>query len=234
MKDGLRSSAARILVVDDHPLSRRFIVSALRQNGACVKQVGSASAALVVAQEWRPEVILMDFRLGNADGSEIARRIRTGWPPALGQPRIVMLTAETLDDHRIKALRAYVDDVLPKPVEPALLLRAVSGEPLNAQHAVSEQVSLQLQSLFRSELSVCLERLDGFVASRDLVSARAVLHQLIASSGMCGQHRLNRHLRALHDRCGREGKTGELARAHFAVLVSARAFLRPQNGVIRK
>jgi len=234
MKHGLCSSAARVLVVDDHPLSRRFVVSALRQNGADVKQVSTASAALAVAREWRPEVILMDFRLGNSDGSEIARRIRTGWPPALGQPRIVMLTAEALDDHRIKALRAHFDDVLLKPVEPALLLRAVSGAPLTTQLAVSEQGSSQLQSLFRSELSACLDRLDGFVASRDLVSARAVLHQLIASSGMCGQRQLNRHLRALHDRCGMEPKAGELARAHFAVLVSARAFLRAQTGVIRK
>jgi len=234
MKHGLCSSAARILVVDDHPLSRRFIVSALRQNGADVKQVSTASAALAVAREWRPEVILMDFRLGHADGSEIARRIRRGWPAVQNQPRIVMLTAEALDDHRTRALRAHVDNVLLKPVEPALLLRAVSGEPLNAQHTVYEGGSSELRSLFRSELSACLDRLDGFIASRDLASARAVLHQLIASSGMCGQRPLNRHLRALHDRCGMEPRAGELARAHFAVLVSARAFLRPQTGVIRK
>lgn len=220
---------ARILVVDDHPLSRRFIVSALRQNGADVKQVGTASGAVALAREWRPRVILMDFRLGNANGFDVARRIRADWPNALAQPRIVMLTAEVLDRGRMRALLRDVDDVLLKPVEPGVLLRAVSGEPRTAPYAVSDEGLPQLRSLFRSELSACLARLDDFLARRDLAAARAVLHQMIASSGICQEHGLNRHLRALHDRCGRTAETAELAREYFAVLVSSRAFLHRQT-----
>ena len=229
MKQGCCSSATRILVVDDHLLSRRFTASALRQSGAIVKQASTASAALTMAREWRPQVILMDFRLGHEDGCEVARRIRADWPRTVAQPRIVMLTAESLDVDQIEALRRDVDDVLLKPVEPGALARAVSAKPLTARQVVSEPLLSKLQSLFRSELSACLPRLDGSIASGEMAAARAVLHQLIASSGMCGQQQLTRHLRALDDRCGKQPESSELALAYFAVLVSARSFLLLQT-----
>ena len=61
----------------------------------------------------------------------------------------------------------------------------------------------------------------------DLAGARAILHQLIASSALCLQERLERDLRALHEACAKHPRAATLARQYFSLLISVQNYLRP-------
>jgi len=198
--------------------------AALRENAADVKQASTAAEALAVALSWLPEMILVDVRLGDANGIEVTRQIRLGWPQKVPQPRIVMLSAER---RYARQQPDGADGFLAKPVALPDLLQAVA---LSARPAVGkdrEDPLPWLQELFRSELSARLGSLDTCLATGDLPGARAILHQLIASSGLCLQRRLERDLRALYRTCGKRPLAAEVAREYFSLLVSTREFLWP-------
>jgi hypothetical protein len=82
-----------------------------------------------------------------------------------------------------------------------------------------------MQQLFRRELSAQLDNLDRCLSVRDLSAASGILHQLIASSGLCRQPGLERKLRSLNEGCRKDAGAAELGHDYFSLLVSARDFL---------
>ncbi|HET6593340.1 MAG TPA: response regulator, partial [Xanthomonadales bacterium] len=86
---------ARILIVDDHRISRRFMAAALRQNGAAVKQAATVSHALSIALSWLPDVVVLDVRLGDDCGYDVAELLGRRWPAAVRNPDIFLLSAAT-------------------------------------------------------------------------------------------------------------------------------------------
>ena len=116
---------ARILIVDDHRISRQFMAAALRQNAVEVKQAATASQALAIALAWLPDVILMDVRLGDESGYDIARQLSERWPSGLRQPDIRMLSAEIPRSDERDGSRDPRYPLLLKPVNLQHLLRAV-------------------------------------------------------------------------------------------------------------
>lgn len=93
----------RVLVVDDHDIFRRGIVRMLSSEG--IEVVGEASggrAAVRLAEELRPEVVLMDLSMPDMDGLEATRGIVASGCGA----RIVILTISEHDESVIEALVA--------------------------------------------------------------------------------------------------------------------------------
>jgi CheY-like chemotaxis protein len=82
----------RILVVDDEPSITRLLKLNLEQTGDyVVRTENGATSALTAAQEFRPNLILMDVAMPGMDGGELARRIQD--TPKLNSVPIVFLTA---------------------------------------------------------------------------------------------------------------------------------------------
>ncbi|MGW5073140.1 response regulator [Rhodococcus sp. NPDC004095] len=115
----------RVLVADDQALVRAGFVALLdAQSG--IEVVGEAedgAQAVRLAEELRPDVVLMDIRMPVLDGLEATRRIADR--PELAGVRVVVLTTFELDEYVFEAIRAGAAGFLVKHTEPADLVRAV-------------------------------------------------------------------------------------------------------------
>jgi DNA-binding NarL/FixJ family response regulator len=99
-----------------------------------VAEAADGEAAVAMAREHRPAVVLMDIRMPRLDGLEATARITAD--PTLPDTRVVVLTTFELDEYVFGALRAGASGFLLKDVEPADLIAAVrvvaGGEALLA------------------------------------------------------------------------------------------------------
>jgi CheY-like chemotaxis protein len=221
---GPQESGPRVLVVDDHAMSRRYTVAALRQNGACVKESGTPQAALVIALRWLPDAICTDLQLPGMSGHDLIRRIRQGWPAARQQPLIVVLSA----DPEPLSPQPLVDRILTKPATPAQLRAVLTTQPADRVmegRAGAAPPPMELQQMFRQELTVQLPDLEYSLARKELSAARAILHQLLASSRLCCDRRLEVDLQALHTACRDGAVATEVARRYYALLIEAGHYL---------
>jgi DNA-binding NarL/FixJ family response regulator len=124
----------RVLVADDQDLVRiglRALLSS--EDGLTV--VGEAAdglAAVALAREHRPDVVLMDVRMPGIDGIEATRRIAAD--PDLSGTRVIVLTTFEIDAYVFDALRQGASGFLTKDTKPAELVRAIhlvaNGEAL--------------------------------------------------------------------------------------------------------
>lgn len=101
----------RILAVDDIWQSRLLMVRLLGQVGFEVKEAENGQQALELAQQWQPDLILMDMRMPIMDGYEATKQIRE-----IGNPcKIIALTASAFISKQKQTIDAGCDDYLRKP-----------------------------------------------------------------------------------------------------------------------
>jgi DNA-binding NarL/FixJ family response regulator len=117
----------RILLVDDHALFRKAIISLLGEAAefSVVGEAATGQEALEQARKLQPDLILMDLSMPEMDGLEATRRIKAENP----EVRIVILTIEEEDQNLFEAVKSGAQGYLLKKVEPAVLydtLRRVS------------------------------------------------------------------------------------------------------------
>jgi CheY-like chemotaxis protein len=82
---------ARILVVDDEAAIRLLCRVNLQADGFTVQEASDGVAAMRIAREWHPELILLDVMMPGEDGFAVAERIRDD--PDLSGTRVMFLTA---------------------------------------------------------------------------------------------------------------------------------------------
>jgi DNA-binding NarL/FixJ family response regulator len=146
----------RVLLADDQALVRagfRALLSA-EPDIDVVGEAADGAAALELAREHRPDVVLMDIRMPGTDGLEATRRIVAD--PDLGGTRVIILTTFDLDDYVFEALRAGASGFLLKDTEPVDLIsgvRAVArGDALLAP-SVTRRLIEQFASRLRTPRS---------------------------------------------------------------------------------
>ncbi|MFO0966171.1 MAG: diguanylate cyclase [Gemmataceae bacterium] len=113
------SSETSILIVDPGDADRRRLAEHLGTSGRRVLQAENGRAALQVALEEQPSIIITEWRLPEMDGPTLCRALRQN---KTGQRmRILMLTAQTGDEQELAAVAAGADAFLAKPFRPKLL-----------------------------------------------------------------------------------------------------------------
>jgi two-component system cell cycle response regulator DivK len=103
-----------VLIVDDNEKNLRLARDVLRASGFRTIEAASGEEAVAVATEQLPDVILMDIRLPDIDGTEAAARLK-GVPRTAEIP-IVALTSSAMKGDREWFLAAGFDGYLEKPI----------------------------------------------------------------------------------------------------------------------
>lgn len=113
---------ARILVVEDDPDSLRLITFFLSRAGYEVLTAKDGATGLMLAEQERPDLVVLDWMLPLMNGLEICRRLRQR-----SRVPILMLTAKDSVADRVEGLDTGADDYLIKPFAPEELLARVSA-----------------------------------------------------------------------------------------------------------
>ena len=144
----------RILLVDDQPLLRMGFRMVLDASAGLtvVGEAGSGSEAIALAQELRPDVVLMDVRMPGVDGIEATRQITAARPDT----RVIILTTFDLDEYAFGGLRAGASGFLLKDTEPGELVAAIHTVAAG-DASVSPRVTRRMLDLFGSQLPAAVE-----------------------------------------------------------------------------
>ncbi|MGZ6642830.1 MAG: SpoIIE family protein phosphatase [Solirubrobacteraceae bacterium] len=116
------TAGATVLVVDDNLDLRRFVARLLSGQWR-VLQAGDGHAALAIAREQRPDLVLTDVMMPGLDGLALLRALRGD--PATASIPVVLLSARAGEESAIEGLDAGADDYLPKPFSARELLARV-------------------------------------------------------------------------------------------------------------
>jgi len=114
------AEGARVLVVDDDPLLVRLVRTHLEKAGYKVLSAADGDAALELAANELPDLVVLDLMLPKLDGYEVCRRIRE-----FSMVPVVMLTARGEPVDRLRGFEMGADDYVAKPFVPAELLARV-------------------------------------------------------------------------------------------------------------
>jgi two-component system response regulator MprA len=108
---------ARVLIVEDDDDIAQVLQRSLRLEGYDTRIAGDGEAALGAANDFVPDLVVLDLGLPKIDGMDVARRLR-----ADDDVPILMLTARDALEARVEGLDAGADDYLVKPFERQELL----------------------------------------------------------------------------------------------------------------
>jgi len=121
---GYGRSQLRVLVVDDHEDGARSMRRLLSVLGYDVRQAADGLEGLAAAEEFRPDVILLDIAMPKLDGYEVARRLRK--EPWGEHMVLIAVTGWGKDSDKLRAADAGFDFHLTKPVDVGELTRALA------------------------------------------------------------------------------------------------------------
>ena len=149
--------ASTVLVVEDETKIRELLRSYLEREGYQVVTTGSGAEGITLARTVGPDLIVLDLRLPDVPGEEVAREVRqfSGVP-------ILMLTAKSTEDDRIRGLELGADDYVVKPFSPRELVLRVK---VILRRGRGEQAGVGRQSYGAGEIVIDEERHELFVRS---------------------------------------------------------------------
>jgi DNA-binding NarL/FixJ family response regulator len=114
----------RLLIVDDHPLTRDALASLLAQHGFDVAgQAADGTEAISLAAELEPDVILLDLSMPGLDGLDALPRLREAAPTC----EVVVLTADGTEENLLAAIRGGAAGYLLKSEPPERIVEFLRG-----------------------------------------------------------------------------------------------------------
>jgi len=116
----------RVLIVDDHQLVRNSVARLVRSWGHEVALANDGPAALLIADEFKPDCAVVDLSLPGMNGIEVARRLRQRFTPA--QLYLIAFTGYADADIRDSCLNAGFDVHLVKPADINLLEKLLGND----------------------------------------------------------------------------------------------------------
>jgi DNA-binding response OmpR family regulator len=128
---------ATVLVVEDERKLRELVRSYLERAGFTVLTTGSGAEAISLVSSAGPDLVVLDLGLPDIPGETVAREVREA-----GVTPILMLTAKSGEEDRIRGLELGADDYVIKPFSPRELVLRVQailrrGGPATADRGVS-------------------------------------------------------------------------------------------------
>lgn len=116
--------ATRVLLVDDHPLTRDALATLLEQHGfAVVGQAGDGNEAIEAARRLQPDLVLLDLSMPDLDGLSALPRLREAAPEC----EVVVLTASGTEENLLAAIRGGAAGYLLKTEPPERIVEFLDG-----------------------------------------------------------------------------------------------------------
>lgn len=112
-----------VLIVEDEPAQREVLAYNLQAEGFRVSQAENGEEALLLVAEETPDLIVLDWMLPNVSGIEVCRRLK-GRAETKGVP-IIMLSARSEENDRVRGLEIGADDYVVKPYSLSELMARV-------------------------------------------------------------------------------------------------------------
>ena len=135
----------RILIVDDHPLTRDALAALLQQNGFTVAgEAADGETAIQRAAELEPDLILLDLSMPGMNGLESLPRLRAAAPAA----EVVVLTASGTEENLLAAIRAGAAGYLLKSEPPERIVEFLRGAA-RGEAALSGSIARRLLETVR-------------------------------------------------------------------------------------
>jgi DNA-binding NarL/FixJ family response regulator len=157
----------RVLIVDDHPLTRDALSALLAAGGFdVVGEAADGAAALELAHSLQPDLVLLDLSMPGLDGLAALPRLRAAAPSC----EVVVLTASGTEDNLLAAIRGGAAGYLLKSEPPERIVAFLRGVA-NGEAALSGEIARRLLDQLRTG-----GRLGGGVPNQiaDALSAREV------------------------------------------------------------
>jgi DNA-binding response OmpR family regulator len=131
--------AATVLIVEDETRIRELLRSYLERDGFEVLSTGSGAEAIGLARSASPDLIVLDLRLPDVPGESVAAEVRR-----FSSVPLLVLTAKSSEDDRIRGLEFGADDYVTKPFSPrevVLRVQAILRRTHGAASGAAEPVS---------------------------------------------------------------------------------------------
>ncbi len=130
----------RVLIADDHPLTREALAGLLTANGFEVVALAEGGAeAIVLAGEFRPDLVVLDLTMPDVDGLTALPKVREAAP----ETAVVVLTAAEDDANLLTAIRLGAAGYLLKNEPPERIVEFLQGVA-NGEAALSGAVARRL------------------------------------------------------------------------------------------
>ena len=131
-----RNTKAKILLIDDEVIYHKMVARALEPRGCTMAYAKTGLEGLKLANVFDPDVVILDVRMPDLEGYEVARRLRH--EPKFARVPIIFITSQSELDDKLKAFQSGADDYLIKPFQP---------EELGARVALQLRRSEELRTI---------------------------------------------------------------------------------------
>jgi len=118
-------ASKRLLLVEDDRALADLVTFHLERSGYDVIRTGDGEEALILVEEVKPDVVLLDWMIEGVSGIEVCRRLRRRSTTA--NVPIMMLTARGEEGDRIRGFETGADDYVTKPFSPRELVARVGA-----------------------------------------------------------------------------------------------------------
>jgi len=220
------TSELKLLVVDDHEASLLCTVQALSLAEVMIEQALTGTDAVLIAGQLFPDLIFMDICLPDMSGLDAAQQIRDDWPRMMPAPEFVILSGNDPQEHQERLQDLAIEHAYRKPISSRDLRQIARlhdywpDSPVNPHSKPPE-----LTTLFRNELQQRLPMLESHLSNNDIGNAAGLVHQLVASSAMTGESKLESCFLLLMQLLDTRSAPSELAGAYYKILEAANDYL---------
>ena len=192
----------RILVVEDNDFNRQVALALIELTGATVHTADEGVQAVAAVAAGGIDLVLMDIQMPVMDGYDATRAIRLDWP----QLPIIALTAHALSEEKPRVLAAGMNDILTKPILPALLYATLAHWLAGKAQTAAQKPDLALPPTPETRVALALESSVHESPLNPALEALAapspeVFDQAAALGRVNGDHKmLDRFLRLFRER----------------------------------
>lgn len=137
-----QESRSRILVVDDHPINQRLMVSMLDKLGYEADMAEDGKQAVQMALKRPYDFIFMDLQMPVMDGLEATAQIRREGGPAAEKTIIIAMTANVMDGIQNRCKASGMDDYISKPLKMSSIKQIISRYSSSDNRMVETDTSI--------------------------------------------------------------------------------------------